>query len=327
MPANLTHQYFAAEERYRLARTDAEKLTALQEMLSEIPKHKGTDKMQADLKRRIAQLRTASGMKSGAKRMSAHAVERSGAAQVALVGTPNSGKSRLVRDHTHAAPEVAPYPGTTWTPTPGMVLVADIPLQLIDLPVVHHEHVEPWLLDLARNADLLLVWLDLSSDDILEEWEALLLGLGQCRITLGEAPPIGEREIGRRYHKAVYAGNKCDLPGARDRLEILQMLTGELPVLTCSLETGEGVDEVLGAVVETLHLIRIYTKLPHEEPDLEKPFVLHAGARVEDVARLIHKDLAEHMKSARAWGDRFHSGQPVGREQIVEDGDILEFHE
>ena len=327
MPANLTPQYFKAEERYRLAQTDKERIEALKEMLSTIPKHKGTEKLQADLKRKLAQLKTTAGKKTGVRRAASHAVERSGSGQVAIVGPANVGKSRFVRDLTHAEPDVQPYPGTTWTPTPGIAIVNKIPLQLIDLPALQPEHVEPWHLDLIRNADLLLVLLDLGSDDLLEEWENVLAGLERCHVTLGRPPPLHDREIGVRYVRAVRVGNKADLPGAADRLTIFEELEDEHGFQACSLETGEGLPEVLDAMVEKLGLIRVFTKQPHEEADMGDPFVLREGSTVADVARLIHKELAEHMKFARAWGGAMHDGQPVGRDQVLEDGVVLEFHE
>ena len=327
MPANLTPQYFKAEERFRLAQTDKERIEALKEMLSTIPKHKGTEKLQADLKRKLAQLKTTAGKKTGVRRSSSHMVERSGAAQVAIVGPPNVGKSRFVRDLTHADPEVQPYPGTTWTPTPGIALVDKIPLQLVDLPALQPDHVEPWHLDLIRNADILLIVLDLGNDDILEDWERTLEGLERCHVRLGRPPSVDAREIGVRYVRAVRVGNKADLPGADERLAIFEELEDEHGFEACSLETKEGLPQVLQQLIDKLELIRVYTKQPHEEADLGDPFVLHQGSTVADVARLIHKELAENMKFARAWGGTVHDGQPVGRDQLLEDGVILEFHE
>jgi ribosome-interacting GTPase 1 len=257
-----------------------------------------------------------------------HQVERSGAAQVAIVGPPNSGKSRLVADLTSAVPEVAEYPFTTRSPTPGIVIVEKIPLQLVDLPPITGEWIEPWLIDLVRNADMLLVFLDMGSDEVLDHWEALLEALERFHVSIeSPKPPIAEREIGTRYHDVVIAGNKLDVPGAEERLEILRDLIGDRPVHLCSLDTAHGVLGVLRELVRTLGFIRVYTKAPGKEADLDEPFVLEGGTTVEEAARLIHKELASQMKFARAWGRRFHDGQPVGRDLVLEDGDILEFHE
>ncbi len=327
MPANLTPRYRAAEEAYRRAANDRERLDALREMLATIPKHKGTEKLQADLKRKIARLRSGGGRGKGSgRRGPGHRVERSGAAQVALVGPPNSGKSRLVADLTHARPEVAEYPFTTRTPTPGIVVVDKIPLQLVDLPPVTAEHREPWLTELVRNPDLLLVLLDLGSDDLLDHWDAVREALAGFRVHLGEIP-LEEREIGVRYLRYLVAGNKADLPGAADRLSLLEEYAPDLEVLPVSLETGEGLSAMLRRLVGILDVIRVYTKAPGREPDLTEPFVLPRGTTVEGAARAIHRELAANLRYARAWGPRFHDGQRVARDLELEDGDILEFHE
>lgn len=326
MPANLTPQYFKAEERYKAAKDDRQRLAALREMLSVMPKHKGTEKLQADTKRRISQIRARSGTKKGARRAPAHHVERSGAAQVVLVGPANSGKSRFVADLTHAHPEVAPYPFTTWTPTPGIVDVDRIPLQVVDVPPLTPEHTEPWLVDLLRNTDALLILLDASSDEILDHWDLVTATLEGLKIHLDPPPPPDDRALGDRWPRHMIAANKIDLPGTRDRLELLEMVVEPRAVRPVSLETREGLDELLRELVRILDVIRVYTREPHEDIDYAEPFVVVRGSTVEDVARGIHKDLAEHLKLVCAWGERFHDGQPVSRDLVLEDGDVLEFH-
>src|SRR5512135_280512 len=121
MPANLTPDYLAAEREYKAAQSQAEKVAALERMLATLPKHKGTEKLYADLKRRLSQARKDSQKKGAAHSAPFYAVEREGAGQVALVGPPNSGKSSLVAALTHAEPEIAEYPFTTRLPTPGMM--------------------------------------------------------------------------------------------------------------------------------------------------------------------------------------------------------------
>ncbi|HDD35555.1 MAG TPA: GTP-binding protein, partial [Candidatus Desulfofervidus auxilii] len=166
MPANLPPQYFAAERKYREARTPQEKISALEEMLMVMPKHKGTDKLRASLRRKLARLKDTLEIKKKNKKGVSYVIEKEGAGQVALVGFPNVGKSALVKKLTKATPEVADYPFTTRIPTPGMMPFEDIKIQLIDMPALTIEYIEPWVGNILRRADLLLIILDLSDDPL-----------------------------------------------------------------------------------------------------------------------------------------------------------------
>jgi len=292
-----------------------------------MPKHKGTEKLQADLKKRIAQIKRRSGSKKGAHHAATHHVERSGAARVVLVGPANSGKSRFVADLTHADPEVAAFPFSTWTPTPGILEFEKIPIQVVDVPPLTAEHVEPWMVDLLRGADALLILLSANSDEVLDHWEMVTSTLERLKIHLDPPPPADEREIGGRWPKHLVAVNKIDRPDASDRIELLEEIVGSEKMMRFSLETKDGLDELLSELVRVVDLVRVYTKEPHGEIDHGEPFVVLRGSTVEDVARLIHKELADHLKLVRAWGERFHDGQPVSRDLVLQDGDVLEFHE
>src|SRR4030042_3635781 len=161
MPANLTPQYYEAEKNYRQAKNPSEKILALETMLAIMPKHKGTDKLRADLRRKISQLKEDTLKKSGGKRGQLFEVTRSGAGQVVLIGFPNTGKSRLVGSLTQAKPEVGEYPYTTHSPIPGMMEYQDIRIQLVDIPSVFDESARSWLINVVRNADALLLIIDL----------------------------------------------------------------------------------------------------------------------------------------------------------------------
>src|SRR5512137_1545115 len=141
MPANLTPEYEKAELRYKQATSDEERLAGLQAMLSAIPKHKGTEKMQADLKRRISQLRREEQQTGHSKGPDPFHIPRSGAGQVALIGAPNCGKSSLLAATTHAAARVADYPFTTVLPQPGMWHQDDVQIELVDTPPLTEDHV------------------------------------------------------------------------------------------------------------------------------------------------------------------------------------------
>ncbi len=315
MPANLSPEYLDAEKKFKEAHTPAEKQEALEEMLATIPKHKGTEKMQADLKRRLSKLRGEAQKKGGA----AHAapfyqVEKEGAAQLALVGAPNTGKSLLLRKLTHAAPEVAEYPFTTRRPTPGMMRYENIQFHLVDLPPISAEFTEYWLPVLVRQADGLLLVVDLASPDLLEELENTRALLEQKRV------PVAQK-------KTLLVANKLDLPEAEENFGVLRGLIGEhFPMVAVSAETGAGLDALRRAVFELMDIVRVYTKAPGKKTDRSAPYVLRRGSTALDVANHVHKDIAAHLKFARIWGLGKYEGQMVERSYLVEDGDVIEFH-
>src|SRR6516164_599264 len=208
MPANLTPQYMEAEKRFKQAQTVPDRIAALEEMMATIPRHKGTEKLQAELKKKISSLRKeAEAGKKGGKR-DGFVVEREGARQLALVGSPNSGKSQLLRAFTHATPEVAEYPYTTRIPIPGMLLFENVRLQLIDLPPISPEYTESWVPQIIRNADAALWVIDLADDDVLERLEETHKFLSEAHANLTD-------------QKVLIVGNKTDAPGAAERAAII----------------------------------------------------------------------------------------------------------
>jgi hypothetical protein len=312
MPANLTPDYLAAEQAFKDAQTHAERLQALERMLSTIPKHKGTEKLQADIKRRLAQARKDSQKKGGAHHAPFWVVKREGAGQVALIGPPNSGKSQLLARLTHAKPEVADYPFTTRAPLPGMMLFEDVPIQLVDLPPVSAEHVEHWLPQVIRMAHAGVLVVDAARPSVLEELEYTLGFLDGHRLPAPE----------------LLVANKADLPGARESAAALdELYAGRFRRLSVSARTGENLDAFRRAVFDTLGIVRMYSKPPGKPADMDRPFLLKCGGTVLDGARLVHKDFAEHLKFARLYrSDGSHSGLMVDRNHLVEDRDVLEFH-
>ena len=322
MPANLTPEYLAAEKKWKAATTPQDRLAALQEMLATIPKHKGTDKMQADLKRRIAQVRREMQRKGGTARQKPfHHVEREGAGQVVLVGPPNSGKSALLRALSRAEPEVAPYPFTTRVPLPGMVPFENVQIQLVDLPPLTREFSEGWLYAIIRTADAVALTLSLGEEEVLEQAEAALRLLEEARIPLRAPQAAGEGK------SAVTVATHADAPGAAVRHDLLrEFVGGRLPVVAVSTVTGEGLEALRRALFESLGVIRVYSKPPGRKADLSAPFILRRGATVLDAAEAIHKDFAAQLRYARLWGRDEYAGQMVGRDHLLEDGDILEVH-
>jgi len=322
MPANLTPEYMAADRKFKAAVTPQDKLAALEEMLATIPKHKGTEKMQADIKRRIARLRNEAQRQRGASRGKPfYHVDKEGAGQIALVGAPNTGKSALLAALTNAAPEVADYPFTTRVPLPGMMTYENVQVQLVDLPPITPDLTEPWLYAIIRTADAVLLVADLAADDLLEQTEQVLALLAQANIQL-----VGQvRE--KNQKPAILVANKLDAHGAGDRLALLREFIGSrLPVLPVSAQVETGLETLREAGFRLLGVIRVYSKPPGKKADMSAPFILPGGSTVLDAAEAVHKDLREKIRYARLWGRQGFQGQMVGRDHVLADGDVIEIH-
>jgi ribosome-interacting GTPase 1 len=327
MPANLPPDYYAAERRYREAQEPREKIKILREMLSIMPKHKGTEHLQGDLKRKIAKLSSQSKKKSATSRSSGlDHIPREGAGQVVLVGPPNSGKSSILSHLTHAHSEVADYPYSTFKPIQGMMPFEDIQIQLIDLPPVSIQYTESWLYNIVRLADLVLLVVDLSSNTLEEDILEILSLLEEHKIVLkaqGESRPQGSTA----FKSTLIIGTKADLPSADKHGEILiSAFNREFPIVFISIQNETNIFYFKEEVFKKLHIIRVYTKIPQKKADLNHPFILPVGTTVMDAASVIHKDLATTMTYARLWGSDKYDGQRIERDHVLGDKDILEIH-
>lgn len=331
MPANLTPQYHKAEAAYRQAQTPQEELDCLQVMLREIPKHKGTDKLQADLKAKIAKLKTEV-QKAGSQPATGRAatkIPRQGAGRIVMVGAPNVGKSQLLASLTRAQPEIAPYPFTTQSPLPGMMLFEDCPFQLIDMPPVTSDFMDPSTIGLVRGADLVFFVIDLGSDSVLEDTQSVLERFsGKTR--LAHESYLDEDDLGVSYTATFIVLNKSDSAGADERLEMLdEYVLGHLTMerFRVSATSGMGLDELKRRVFEALEIVRVYTKHPKQkDPDMTKPFTIRRGQTLVEVAECVHRDMADSLKGARVWGQAVHDGTTVKPDYAPLDGDIVELH-
>lgn len=326
MPANLTPEYEKAERRYREAATDEEKLEGLREMLRAIPKHKGTDRMQGDIKRRISQLRKSAGKKGAARSVDPFHVPKGGAGQVVLVGPPNAGKSALVATCTNAPVKVAEYPYTTALPIPGMWPYEDVQIQLVDTPPMTGEHVPPGLMGTINLADLIAVVADAAADP-LEQAEEVLSTLAERGLELATVARSQLDPKNPRRRSAVLLASKADLapPGNIDALS--RLYDGKVEVLPVSAVTGEGLDRLGQRLWELLSVIRVYTKEPGRPLDTDRPYTLPVGATVEDLANEVHRDLPEKMTFARLWGHGRFKGQRTHRSEVLQDKDVVEIHQ
>lgn len=345
MPTNVTADYKKAEEAFRNAREPAERLACLKEMLRTIPKHKGTEHLQADIKSRIKLLNDElAGPRKGARRSGPALVVRpEGAAQIALIGPPNAGKSTLHDRLTGSHSETGPYPFTTHHPIPGMMPYEDIYFQLVDLPPITAEYFEPWLVNALEPADAAMLVIDVTDPECVDQAQTILTRLREKKLVLDEywpgpvpeacAPLTGDPRDRNDDDPflielpTVLIGNKSDLDPEPAEVRILEELIGRsFPALPVSALTGSGLDELGSLLYAGLEIVRVYTKVPGHAADDDRPFTVRRGQTVADVARLVHKDIAEGLRFARIWGADVYDGQQVGPDHAVSDGDRVELH-
>ena len=327
MPANLPPQYHSAKNRLGLAKDIDEKIEILREMQAIMPKHKGTDKLRAEIRSRLAGLQKEAQKRPAKRKRYGYNIPRQGAAQIALIGAPNVGKSSLVAGLTNAETEVAPYPFATGKPVIGMMPFEDISLQLIDTPPITGDYMDQLLPDLLRRVDLILLVADIGSDDALEQIETVTAKLAESRIKLtADETQNGDEHICK---KTIILANKEDLPESQERLAILQEFYVErFPILTVSAEEEDKLESLKKQIYDSLGVIRVYTKSVGKKADLTDPVIIRRGGTVLEAAAEIHKEFFENLKFARIWGDgqNKYDGQRVSRDHPLEDGNILEFH-
>jgi len=325
MPANLTPVYYEAEDRFRKAATNEEKIAALEEMLSVMPRHKGTDGLRADLRRKLSQLKKAATQKKGGKQVDIFHVPCSGAGQVVLLGLPNTGKSSILATLTKAKVVVADFPFATQVPVPGMVRYEDVQIQLVDMPPITADYSAPGQVGTYRNCDIIAVVIDLSQD-IEEQCLVLLDFLESRKLLMDEKTPAVDAQGNILGKKAVCFCTKADLAPEGTFEFAKKSFDKPIEYLRLSTQTGEGLDRLGGLLFRQLNILRIYAKPPGKPADMESPFTLPVGTTVQDLATAIHRELAQKLKSARIWGTGVYDGQSVHLTHVLHDRDIVELH-
>ena len=330
MAANLTPQYLKAEEQYRRAATVEEEIRWLEVMLREMPKHKASEKLQSDLKTKIARGKKdlEAERRAGAAKTVGVRIPRQGAGTAVLLGGPNAGKSQLLASLTRATPEVAPYPFTTRAPLPGMMPWEDVMVQLIDTPPITADHFEPYMQGLIRGADVVLVVVDMASEEGIAGHQEMMARLAETKTRLARVSALDEEDVGLSYTQTILVPNKFDLAEAADVLELFhETCAHDFPELCVSAHTGLGLDALKEAIYRALDVIRVYTKHPKAKTaDFDRPFTIRRGGAVLDVADQVHRDLAATLKFARVWGAGLHDGTQVKGDHVLSDKDVVELH-
>jgi len=311
MPANLTPAYFKAEQWYRSATTPEEKILALEQMLAVMPKHKGTDKLKADLRQKLSAIREGEEKRRKSGGVDIFHIPRGGAGQVVLLGMPNSGKSSIVGLLTDAMVHIADFPFATNAPVPGMMHFEDVPIEIVDMPPITADFSMPGQVGTYRNCNLIAIVIDLSAD-VEEQWNACLDFLETRNLLPGK--------------ETVCICTKSDIEadGAIDKVK--KLCANRFDMIATSIESGEGMGELPVMLFKQLSIIRVYAKPPGKKPDMDEPFTIPVGSTVFDLAKVIHRDLAEKLKHARIWGTNVYEGQSVQRNHVLNDKDIVELH-
>jgi 50S ribosomal subunit-associated GTPase HflX len=208
----------------------------------------------------------------------------------------------------------------------------------VDRPAVSPEHLVPWLASTLQTADAVLLVVDLGDPACVERSEAMQAVLREWRVTLihrwepaGESARAAAPDDGDPFAlqlPTLLLANKADcLANADAELEAFLEVTGlRYPALAVSATTGRGLGEIGSWLFSHLGIVRVYTKAPGRTPRQDRPFTLRRGQTVEEVARLVHEDLARSLKYARVWGKCVVDGHHVGREYLLTDGDMVELH-
>jgi ribosome-interacting GTPase 1 len=325
MPANLNPEYFKAERWYREATTNEEKILAVERMLAVMPKHKGTDHLKADLRRKLSKLKETPAGRGKGKQTDIFHIQRTGVGQIVLLGTPNCGKSSIVAALTNARVNVAGFPFATAAPVPGMMKFEDVQMQLVDTPPITADHSAPGQVGTYRNCDLIAVCIDLSAD-VKQQLRICLDFLESRNLLIDEQTPAADGRGNVLGKKAFCICTKCDIakPGAIEALK--QSSKYPFEFVEVSTKTGVGLDRLPAVFFSLLGIIRIYAKPPGKKPDMDEPFTLPAGSTVSDLATAIHRELADKLKSAKIWGTGVYKGQNVQKNHVLNDRDIIELH-
>jgi ribosome-interacting GTPase 1 len=298
-------------------------------MFAVMPKHKGTDRLQGDIKRKIAMLtdEMEHARKSSGKRYNEH-VPREGAGQIVLLGPPNAGKSSIVDRLTHATPEVGPYPFTTKKPLPAMMPYEDIQIQLVDMPPITETCYEGWLSNIVRGCDLVMLVVGVDDLDPDGSLGAIARHMEEASVVFtAESVARGaDDDFGVIRKQTLLALNKIDLGEADLVKDLVRPVIGDIPIHEISCKSGAGLEDLRRALYEALSIVRVYTKTPGKKADLSKPYVVRRGTTVLEMARLIHKDFAERLRFARLWGHTRFEGQPVEKTHVLADKDVIELH-
>ena len=345
MPVNAPIEYFKAEEKFRSAKTREEKIKALEEMIRLLPKHKGSENLLRDLRKRLAKLRAQKEVKVTAKPK--FIIKKEGAAQVCLVGFTNSGKSTILKSLTNAKVEIASHPFTTTEPKVGMMNYEDVQIQLVEIPSTFDKDV----MNIVRNCDGIVFLIDGTKDEK-KQMEKLLEMMRKNKIKINEKPK--KIKIEKRSNGIEIRG-KNFLKGSIEEVREILQVSGYRNCLLV-LQEEVSIDDIMDSLDRSLvyknaifivtkvkelepekikekiwklvKLVRVYVKPINKSKPEERPVTLPLNSTVKNLIKKLHReDLLKNFRFAKVWGKSVkHNFAKVGLDHVLADKDIVEIH-
>jgi hypothetical protein len=304
----MPHRTFAQVAKRRLTGKEGrERIREVRALLSELPDYKNGP--YADLRKWLMSEIEDTRVRASVVHRDSIAVRREGAAQIALVGPPNVGKSSLLQALSEIQIKTGDYPFTTLRPVPALTRIGGVLVQLVEIPGLIEGASEDRgggraLLGVLRSVDAIVYCCRVDGDPA-------ELGIVRAEIA---AAAIDK--------PAMLAATRADEADAAS-LPRLSAAFPDLDVVAVSIIDEASLDAFRDAVWRLTGLIRV--RLRNNGAVDDQPLAMHPGATVAEVADWVHHDLGSNLTGGRVWGQsaRFE-GQRVGREHIVEDGDIVE---
>jgi len=304
----MPHRTFAQVARRRLiGKEGSERVKTIRALMDELPDYRNGP--YADLRKWLQEELDRTRARAKVVYRDSISVRREGAAQVALVGAPNAGKSSLLQALSNIQIKTGDYAFTTLRPVPALASICGIQLQLVEIPGLIEGATEDRgggraLLGVLRGADAIVLC------------HAFTAPSGELATVRAELAAAGIDK------PTIVAATKFDeaAPGA---LASLRSALPGVEVVAVSVLDDASLDAFRDAVFRVTGLIRVYLCRGGEVDG--EPLALHRGAAIVDVADAIHHELGASCVGAHLWGPsaRF-PGQRVGREHEVVDRDAVE---
>src|SRR3989344_21449 len=315
MPVNPGYEYLLAEWEYNKAQTLQEKLRAAEKMMATVPKHKSSENLVQNIQQRITRLKTQlEKEKAQAKGKGKQiAVKKEGAAQIAIVGVTNSGKSSFLAKITNAKPIISGYEFTTGKPEVGILDYEGLKLQLVEIPAITENFMArskgPAHMGIIRNADLVILLLRENPE---KEFNLLIKELDRGSVKLNSAK--------FKSDVVIFTNGIIIINGDK------KFKANNFDLINFNVKKENDVNKIRNLIWKNLNIIHVFTKTPGKKKEFP-PISLKKGSKVLDLAENVHKDFVKRFRFARIWGkSAIHQAQQVGLNHLLQDGDVVELH-